>query len=243
MPYYVVDSMGQIPGLSGLFVAGIFSGSLSSLSSSLNCLAAVTLEDYLKPVYHKLTGSHLTESQLSFYSKAISFGGGIICIGIAFLAQLLGGVLQAALTVIGLLGGPLLGLFSLGMFTINANQKGAVVGFFSGLTICLWAAFGGPRPDLSKLPVRVDACHQITPLQNVLQSESREYFWLYRLSYLYNGFIGFICTLVVGFMVSWISNKFAGLKLENTDPDLFLPCIARRIKTRVKCNQINMRSL
>ncbi|KAB0798657.1 hypothetical protein PPYR_09650 [Photinus pyralis] len=243
MPYYVVDSTGHIPGLSGLFVAGIFSGSLSSLSSSLNCLAAVTLEDYLKPVYHKLTGSHPTDSQLSFYSKAISFGGGIICIGFAFLAQLLGGVLQAALTVIGILGGPLLGIFTLGMCTINANQKGAIMGFFSGLTVCLWAAFGRPRPGLPKLPVRVDACHQITAQHNVLQNESREYFWLYRLSYLYNGFIGFICTLVVGFMVSWISNKFTGLALENTDPDLFVPCVARRIKERVKCNQINMRSL
>lgn len=48
MPYYVVDSMGHIPGLSGLFVAGIFSASLSSITGSLNSLAAVIMEDYLK---------------------------------------------------------------------------------------------------------------------------------------------------------------------------------------------------
>lgn len=48
MPYFVVDSMGHIPGLSGLFVAGIFSASLSTVSASVNSLAAVTLEDYLK---------------------------------------------------------------------------------------------------------------------------------------------------------------------------------------------------
>lgn len=48
MPLYVVDAIGHIPGLSGLFVAGIFSASLSTVSASLNSLAAVTIEDYCK---------------------------------------------------------------------------------------------------------------------------------------------------------------------------------------------------
>ncbi len=42
--------MGSLPGLPGLFVAGIFSGSLSTVSSAINSLAAVTLEDYIKPI-------------------------------------------------------------------------------------------------------------------------------------------------------------------------------------------------
>lgn len=46
MPYYVVDVMKSVPGLAGLFVAGIFSASLSTISASCNALAAVTLEDY-----------------------------------------------------------------------------------------------------------------------------------------------------------------------------------------------------
>ena len=48
MPLYVVDTMGDIPGLSGLFVAGIFSASLSTVSAAVNSLAAVTIEDYYK---------------------------------------------------------------------------------------------------------------------------------------------------------------------------------------------------
>lgn len=54
MPYYVVDTMGNIPGLSGLFVAGIFSASLSTVSAALNSLAAVTIEDYYK-VYRPIS--------------------------------------------------------------------------------------------------------------------------------------------------------------------------------------------
>ena len=49
LPLFVTDTMGGYPGLSGLFVAGIFSGSLSTVSSAINSLAAVTLEDYVKP--------------------------------------------------------------------------------------------------------------------------------------------------------------------------------------------------
>lgn len=48
MPLYVLDTMGFIPGLTGLFVAGIFSSALSSVSPVLNSLAAVTMEDYIK---------------------------------------------------------------------------------------------------------------------------------------------------------------------------------------------------
>lgn len=48
MPLFVVDAIGAYPGLSGLFVSGIFSASLSTVSAAVNSLAAVTLEDYLK---------------------------------------------------------------------------------------------------------------------------------------------------------------------------------------------------
>lgn len=48
MPLFVVDAMGKFPGLPGIFVSGIFSASLSSVSAAMNSLAAVTLEDYIK---------------------------------------------------------------------------------------------------------------------------------------------------------------------------------------------------
>lgn len=48
MPLFVVDAMHGYPGLPGLFVSGIFSASLSTVSAAVNSLAAVTLEDYIK---------------------------------------------------------------------------------------------------------------------------------------------------------------------------------------------------
>lgn len=50
MPRYVMDTLSRYPGVPGLFVAGIFSAGLSTVSATLNSLAAVILEDYVKPV-------------------------------------------------------------------------------------------------------------------------------------------------------------------------------------------------
>lgn len=48
MPLFVLEAMQGMPGLPGIFVSGIFSASLSSVSAAMNSLAAVTLEDYIK---------------------------------------------------------------------------------------------------------------------------------------------------------------------------------------------------
>ena len=45
-------SSGKLPkGFPGFFVAGVFSGALSTVSGGLNSLAAVTLEDFIKIFY------------------------------------------------------------------------------------------------------------------------------------------------------------------------------------------------
>ena len=47
LPLFVLHIAQDIPGLPGLFMAGVFSGSLSSISSGLNSLAAIALRDFL----------------------------------------------------------------------------------------------------------------------------------------------------------------------------------------------------
>ncbi|KAF8763795.1 Sodium-coupled monocarboxylate transporter 1 like protein [Argiope bruennichi] len=49
MPYGILYIFGNIPGLTGLCIAGVFSASLGSLSSAVNALANITVEDFIKP--------------------------------------------------------------------------------------------------------------------------------------------------------------------------------------------------
>lgn len=62
-------------------------------------------------------------SVVSTLTKLAACAYGLIFLGMAFLAQYLGGVLQASLTIFGAVGGPLLGVFTLGMFTTYANER------------------------------------------------------------------------------------------------------------------------
>lgn len=75
---------------------GVFSAGLSTISAALNSLAAVTLEDYVKPLYTKCTKQEFSSKKSTSIAKVISFLFGLLSILLAFLAQLLGGVLQVS---------------------------------------------------------------------------------------------------------------------------------------------------
>lgn len=66
--------------------------------------------------------------------------------------------LQAALTIFGVVGGPMLGLYTLGMFLPSCNQKGAIAGFVLSLMFSLWIGFGQPKPPIPQLDVSTDGC-------------------------------------------------------------------------------------
>ncbi|XP_015140489.3 sodium-dependent multivitamin transporter [Gallus gallus] len=135
--YFVMDVLQDLPGLPGLFVACLFSGSLSTISSAFNSLATVTMEDLVRPHF-----PGLSESRATLLSKLLAFGYGLLCLGMAYVSSMLGPVLQAAISIFGMVGGPLLGLFCLGMFFPCANPTGAVVGLLAGLAMAFWVGIG-----------------------------------------------------------------------------------------------------
>lgn len=156
---YVIDALGHLPGIPGMFVAGIFSGSMSSVSSTLNSLAAVTLEDYVKPLYKKVKKTEYKATS-AMLSKGLALVYGVICIGVAFLAQFLGGILQASLVLFGVVGGPLLGLFTLGMTTEIASQWGAIPGLFISIALSIWLGFSPSPPSEPILEFSTEDCTQ-----------------------------------------------------------------------------------
>ncbi|XP_034984362.1 sodium-coupled monocarboxylate transporter 1 [Zootoca vivipara] len=211
IPYLVLDILRDFPGVPGLFVASAYSGTLSTVSSSINALAAVTVEDLIKPY---LTSP--TEKKLSWISMGMSLFYGGVCIAMAALASLLGSLLQAALSIFGMVGGPLLGLFSLGILCPFANPVGAFVGLIGGFTASLWVGIGAqiypPLPSTAMpLNLSTAGCN-ISTLStenywNVsLETQANERpvladYW-YSLSYLYFSTIGTLVTVAVGIVVS-----------------------------------------
>ncbi|KAG8013157.1 Sodium-dependent multivitamin transporter [Nibea albiflora] len=149
--YFVMDMLQGLPGLPGLFIACLFSAALSTISSAFNSLATVTMEDLIKPHFPPMT-----ESRATLLSKALAMSYGLLCLAMAYLTHLMDdSVLQVALKIFGMVGGPILGLFCLGMFFPWANAIGALAGLGVGLALAFWVGIGsivtrisGPRPPL-----------------------------------------------------------------------------------------------
>ncbi|XP_076873453.1 solute carrier family 5 member 6a isoform X1 [Brachyhypopomus gauderio] len=135
--YFVMDVLQDLPGLPGLFVACLFSGALSTISSAFNSLATVTMEDLIKPHFPTMT-----EARATLLSKGLALSYGLVCLAMAYIASLMGSVLQAAISIFGMVGGPLLGLFCLGMFFPWANSAGALAGLGAGLVMAFWIGIG-----------------------------------------------------------------------------------------------------
>lgn len=255
LPLYVMDTMGGVPGLIGLFVAGIFSASLSTVSAACNSLAAVTLEDYLKPLYTYSTSRTISDRRGGQLSKILTLFYGVVCLGMAYMAKYLGPVLQAALTIFGIVGGPLLGVFTMGMTIPSANQQGALAGLFTGLVFSSWLGFGGPKPPLKKLPSSTSGCanhtsfipsystsnvqerilQEVNNATNLNSTMSRsvntnipegDYLYLFRISYMYYIVLGFLCTLLVGYLVSMCYDTPV------YDVDLLTPWVASRARKK-----------
>ena len=108
-------------------------------------LAAVTLEDFVK-VYYR---NELTEQKATRLSKLLALFYGIFSYGLVFMVKNIPGLVQAWLGIFGVLGGPVLGLFSLGMFIPFANSTGALSGGIVSVVFMLWVSIGGNFSRLS----------------------------------------------------------------------------------------------
>ncbi|XP_035741642.1 uncharacterized protein LOC118450204 [Vespa mandarinia] len=248
MPLYVMDTMHYFPGLPGLFIAGIFSAGLSTISAALNSLAAVTLEDYVKPVYSRCTHKELSPTSSANIGKMIALAYGLISIALAFLAELLGGVLQAGLTIFGVVGGPLLGVFTLGMTSESAIESGAISGMILSLAFLLWIAYGQPRPVPPKLILSKHGC-DVDTIKNITKNlyicfrkiDDTSYFYLYRISYMWYAPLGFLITVIVGLLVSNIVRCTFKRTQKELDPNLFFPIIGKRLRkeqsSHFECSQ------
>ncbi|XP_069699546.1 sodium-coupled monocarboxylate transporter 2-like isoform X2 [Periplaneta americana] len=212
LAYYVMDVAGSIPGLPGLFVAGVFSASLSSMSSCLNCLAATIYEDFVRP---NLKGDE-SEQRAGWIMKTIVLVVGAISVLLVFVVEQLGGVLEISYSAQGITCGALLGLFSLGIFFPWANAKGALWGSIASLGIVSIIVFGAQRALATgkithkTLPTSILGCLANTTLNNstvteLLDQEQDEAFVLFRISYWYYGVVGSFTVIIVGMLISAIT--------------------------------------
>uniref|UniRef100_A0A3P9H064 Sodium-dependent multivitamin transporter n=1 Tax=Oryzias latipes TaxID=8090 RepID=A0A3P9H064_ORYLA len=225
--YFVMDVFSGLPGLSGLFVACLFSGALSTISSAFNSLATVTMEDLIKPQF-----PGMTETRATLLSKGLALVYGLVCLAMAYIASRMGSVLQAAFSIFGMVGGPLLGLFCLGMFFPWANPVGAVVGLLAGLAMAFWIGIGSfvmrisstplaPPLNATSLPL-LDAGGTAATLLNSSSTRPSGVHALYSLSYMWYSAHNSATVVLVGLVVSLLTGP---MKEKDLTPGTVFPVL------------------
>lgn len=233
MPYFVMDTLGHLPGITGLFVTAVYSGSLSTLSSGYNALAAITWEDFLKPMVK------LSPKGVMWATKAIAAGFGLIAVAIAFLSGSLPSILSATFVTTGSIKGATCALFFLGLLFPWCGSTTALLSMFTGLAVALWVAVGRllypARPTAAR--TTLEAC---TWNYTVVVHPQRTYYSggiydLYNVSYMWIPVISFFVTLVVAISLTTICGF---KKSANVDLTSIAPCMRKiYLKTRTQEKQ------
>ena len=151
-PTFIVEVMP--PGLTGLVIAAILAAAMSTVSSSLNSLAAATTHD----IYLPLSGRDPAEQRVFHAARLFTLLWAVALIGAALLYPAQGTpVVVVALSIASFTYGGLLGGFLLGMQSRRAIQRDAILGMAVGIVTMsvivfarpLSAAYPGLAPWLS----------------------------------------------------------------------------------------------
>ncbi len=118
-------------GLSGLVVAAIFA---AALSSSLNSIAATAVNDLYKPFAKGKDDKHFLR-----VASVLTVIVGIVQIVVAIAVKDAGqSALSQALSIAGLINGPILGVFLVGTFIKKANQTAALAGMIVSIGVMFY---------------------------------------------------------------------------------------------------------
>ena len=104
----------------------------SSLSTGLNAMSAVVLEDFVKAFFpHKKLSNRTT----NIIMKSVVVILGALCVGLVFVVEKLGTILQLSMSLKAMTSGPSFGIFCGGILFPWMNAKGAFYGGLLGLAI------------------------------------------------------------------------------------------------------------
>jgi SSS family solute:Na+ symporter len=134
-PYFLTT---KVPaGLAGVFMAALYSAAMSTMSSDLNCLSAVGVEDY----YRRLRPNS-TDRQRLAVGRIIVAVCGAIATGIGlFIASKGDSALRLYYAAAAIVAGGLAGMFLLAFLSRRANRQGLWIGLVAMFIFTAWAAF------------------------------------------------------------------------------------------------------
>jgi Na+/proline symporter len=134
VPVFIIKYLPN--GIIGILIVAIMSAAMSSLSSTVNSLSAVTLEDFIKRFK-----PNMSDDTYVSYSRLLSVFWGLVCLFFAFFAgSIEGTVIEVINKISSIFYGPILAIFILAILTKKTNALGANIGLIVGVlfNMYLW---------------------------------------------------------------------------------------------------------
>jgi SSS family solute:Na+ symporter len=139
-PHFI--HVGLPVGVTGLVVAAIFAAAQSTLASSINCSATLTLCD----LYRRYWRPQATERESMRVLRWATLGYGLAGTLTALAMIRVKSALDAWWELASIFSGGMLGLFLLGLISRRANNSAAATGVAVGLLVIIWMSLS---PKLS----------------------------------------------------------------------------------------------
>ncbi|BHF74984.1 hypothetical protein SprV_0501807700 [Sparganum proliferum] len=223
LPFLTLKLFANIPVLRGLFLSVIFAAAFSTISSGLNSLAAVGIQDVFLPIYKKKKpDGEIKAKRLTLISRLVAVFLGLVTTGIAVvLIYASPNILRIILNIFGATGGPIFLLHTLGIFFPFINNWGANIGFIVSVVGTFWVSIGGifrnTIADVPGRPPSTEACPapgtttlmpNVTTPAPALQSQLLDRgFSFYDLSFLWLTAFA----MLIGFVVASIVSLASGM--------------------------------
>jgi SSS family transporter len=126
LPYFVMHEL-PTP-LPGLLIAAIVGATMAVISAGINALATTALIDFC-------SNERVDDSKRVLSARILTFTFGGLATLVALQVGRLGPMVEATNKIMGLFGGPLLGVFFLGVLTARPNGTAALVGAGAGAVV------------------------------------------------------------------------------------------------------------
>jgi len=129
LPFFVLRELGGV--FSGLVIASIFASSMAVMSAGINALTTATTVDF----YKRWLRPDREDTHYVRVGRLGTIGWGTLCTIGALYANRLGPLINAFNKINAFIGGPLLGIFLLGMLSRRAKGTPAVIGGVVALVV------------------------------------------------------------------------------------------------------------
>jgi SSS family solute:Na+ symporter len=146
LPHFIAHKLPV--GMAGLLLAAICAAAMSSIDTSLNSSATVTLKDFFQR--HLQRGENEIDA-LKILRGATLFWG-VLGTGVALAMMGQKSLLDAWWKLSGIFAGGMLGLFLLGLISRKADNAAALTGVTLGVLVICWMTFADAFPENLRSP-------------------------------------------------------------------------------------------